>query len=229
MYLMGQLFAAFYFVLLCVHGGWPIGAGYVFESAVEVVNAFDFEILSWELGAGSRELGSGSGRRAGDDLPALSFPCRSRLAGGWSGFAFEDENGLLDDGSKLPEVVDEGDEVGVDLRVGGEVEAVGGDGALGGGDEGLDVGDDGGEAGDEGLLQRLLGLQDGFNAEGEADDGFDFAGEPFAEVRDFDADFLKDVHRVFLFLCMQNGGKRKGPPGPALDARNRHGEALQRA
>ena len=135
----------------------------------------------------------------------------------------------LDDGSKLPEVVDEGDEVGVDLRVGGEVEAVGGDGALGGGDEGLDVGDDGGEAGDEGLLQRLLGLQDGFNAEGEADDGFDFAGEPFAEVRDFDADFLKDVHRVFLFLCMQNGGKRKGPPGPALDARNRHGEALQRA
>jgi hypothetical protein len=58
MYLMGQLFAAFYFVLLCVHGGWPIGAGYVFESAVEVVNAFDFEILSWELGAGSWEPGA---------------------------------------------------------------------------------------------------------------------------------------------------------------------------
>jgi hypothetical protein len=61
MYLMGQLFAAFYFVLLCVHGGWPIGAGYVFESAVEVVNAFDFEILSWELGAGSSDPGADEG------------------------------------------------------------------------------------------------------------------------------------------------------------------------
>jgi hypothetical protein len=55
MYLMGQLFAAFYFVLLCVHGGSPMGGSYVFESAVEVVNAFDSKILSWELGAGSSE------------------------------------------------------------------------------------------------------------------------------------------------------------------------------
>ena len=45
MYLMGQLFVAFYSVLLCVHGGSPMGAGYVFESTVEVVNAFDFKIL----------------------------------------------------------------------------------------------------------------------------------------------------------------------------------------
>jgi hypothetical protein len=35
--------------------------GYVFESAVEVVNAFDFEILSWELGAGSSDPGADEG------------------------------------------------------------------------------------------------------------------------------------------------------------------------
>jgi hypothetical protein len=99
--------------------------------------------------------------------PSVSW-C-SRLAGDRSGFAFKDGDRLLDDGRELFEVVDEGHEVGKDLRVGGEVEAFGGDGALGGGDQALDVGDHGGKAGDEGLLQRLLGFQDGLNAESEAD------------------------------------------------------------
>jgi hypothetical protein len=127
------------------------------------------------------------------------------LAGSGSGrlLSFEDDDGLLDDGRELAEIVDEGHEVGIDLRVGGEVEAIGGDGVLGGRDEGLHVGDHGGEAGNEGLSQGLLRLQDMLDAEGQADDGFHFAGEPFAEVRNFDPDFLKDVHRLCVFLCMQ--------------------------
>jgi hypothetical protein len=102
MYLMGQLFVAFYFVLLCVHGGSPMGAGYVFESTVEVVNAFDFKMLvrwqgrRWTAGplfscakafttedteVTERNQSSSLWRcifhrswKAGGELPALRFP-----------------------------------------------------------------------------------------------------------------------------------------------------------
>jgi hypothetical protein len=76
---------------------------------------------------------------AGDASPA-PFCCSFGL------FLFEDGDGLFDDWGQLAEVVDEGDEAGVDPGVGGEVETVGGQGALGSGDEGLDVSDDRGEA-----------------------------------------------------------------------------------
>ena len=138
---------------------------------------------------------------------------------------FEEGDGLFDDGGKLFEVVDEGDEVGVDLRVGGEVEAVGGEGALGRCDEGLDVGYDGGEAGDEGLLERLLRLEDLLDAGGEADGGFDGAGEPFAEVRDFDAHFLEDIH-PFSFA---RAGMRADAERPARISQAGRGSALPRA
>ena len=142
------------------------------------------------------------GRRSSAGLP---FSCCSGLAGGGSGsgFALEDGQGLLDDGGELFEVLDQGHEVGVDPGVSGEVEAFGADGALRSRDESFDVGDHGGEAGDEGLLEGLGGLEDAVDAEGEASNGFHFAGEPLTEIRDFDAEFLDDVHKVLAFLCMQ--------------------------
>jgi hypothetical protein len=51
MYLISRLFASKYFVLLCVRCGLAAGGGYLFAYKVEVVDAYDFTILSPQAAA----------------------------------------------------------------------------------------------------------------------------------------------------------------------------------
>ena len=59
--------AAFYFVFKCVRCASGVGGSYVFESKVEVVNAFDSKILARETGGGWRKT---SEKRANNEREA---------------------------------------------------------------------------------------------------------------------------------------------------------------
>ena len=107
--------------------------------------------------------------------------------------ALEDADRFLDDRRQLFEIGDEGDELLVSLRVGGEAQTLCGESGFGGADQGLDVGNDRRQAGDERLRERLFSLEDLFDPGGDAYRVLDRSGKPLAKVRDTNPELLKEI------------------------------------